>query len=508
MFVKQMQVSSMAVFAYIVGDTITGDALVIDPADNVRGIIAEAGKNHLQINYIVNTHGHVDHISGNTDMKRATGAKIIIHEDDAVMLTNTPTMILKMFGAKPSAPADILVKEGDIISIGNIELRVIHTPGHSPGSICLYTPGYVFTGDTLFVEAVGRTDLPGGSWQELYQAVTEKLFTLPGDTIVLPGHNYGRMATSTIDHEKNTILFPIIQESTVMKNGMQKTDFKNLQLVGRGKVRDIYSIGNFLLIVTTDRISAFDVIMPNPIPGKGIILNRMSAFWFDQMKDIVGNHIVSTDPAEFPEECLPYRRELEGRSMLVKKALPLPIECIVRGYLSGSGWKDYQSSKTVSGIKLPDGLKESSKLPEPIFTPSTKAPEGEHDTPISKQDMADLIGKELTEKVITLSLAIYKRAAEFALRAGIIIADTKMEFGMIGNELFLIDELLTPDSSRFWPADEYQEGRPQKSFDKQFLRDYLVSINWNQKPPAPQLPPDIIENTRKKYEEALKRLVT
>jgi len=293
-----------------------------------------------------------------------------------------------------------------------------------------------------------------------------------------------------------------------MKNGMQKTDFKNLQLVGRGKVRDIYSIGNFLLIVTTDRISAFDVIMPNPIPGKGIILNRMSAFWFDQMKDIVGNHIVSTDPAEFPEECLPYRRELEGRSMLVKKALPLPIECIVRGYLSGSGWKDYQSSKTVSGIKLPDGLKESSKLPEPIFTPSTKAPEGEHDTPISKQDMADLIGKELTEKVITLSLAIYKRAAEFALRAGIIIADTKMEFGMIGNELFLIDELLTPDSSRFWPADEYQEGRPQKSFDKQFLRDYLVSINWNQKPPAPQLPPDIIENTRKKYEEALKRLVT
>jgi len=184
-----------------------------------------------------------------------------------------------------------------------------------------------------------------------------------------------------------------------MKNGMQKTDFKNLQLVGRGKVRDIYSIGNFLLIVTTDRISAFDVIMPNPIPGKGIILNRMSAFWFDQMKDIVGNHIVSTDPAEFPEECLPYRRELEGRSMLVKKALPLPIECIVRGYLSGSGWKDYQSSKTVSGIKLPDGLKESSKLPEPIFTPSTKAPEGEHDTPISKQDMADLIGKELTEKL-------------------------------------------------------------------------------------------------------------
>ncbi len=292
-----------------------------------------------------------------------------------------------------------------------------------------------------------------------------------------------------------------------MKKSIQTTEFKDLNLIGRGKVRDIYSVKNYLLIVTTDRISAFDVIMPNPVPEKGIILNRMSAFWFDKMKDIIGNHIVSTNPAEFPEECAPYRKVLEGRSMLVKKASPLPVECIVRGYLSGSGWKDYQKNKTVSGIRLPDGLKESSKLPQPIFTPTTKAPEGEHDSPINRKEMEDLIGAELTDKVIKTSLIIYERASAIALRAGIIIADTKMEFGLLGKELILIDELLTPDSSRFWPADDYEEGRAQKSFDKQFLRDYLLSIKWNQKPPAPELPPEIIENTRKKYEEALKRLV-
>jgi len=292
-----------------------------------------------------------------------------------------------------------------------------------------------------------------------------------------------------------------------MKKSIQTTEFKDLNLIGRGKVRDIYSVKNYLLIVTTDRISAFDVIMPNPVPEKGIILNRMSAFWFDKMKDIIGNHIVSTNPAEFPEECAPYRKILEGRSMLVRKASPLPVECIVRGYLSGSGWKDYQKNKTVSGIRLPDGLKESSKLPHPVFTPTTKAPEGEHDSPINRKEMEDLIGAELTDKVIKTSLLIYERAAAIALKAGIIIADTKMEFGLIGKELILIDELLTPDSSRFWPADDYEEGRAQKSFDKQFLRDYLISIKWNQKPPAPELPPEIIENTRKKYEEALKRLV-
>jgi glyoxylase-like metal-dependent hydrolase (beta-lactamase superfamily II) len=202
MFVKQMQVSSMAVFAYIVGDTITGDAAVIDPADNIKGIIAEAEKNNLRINYIVNTHGHVDHISGNTEMQTATGAKIIVHQDDAIMLTHTPAMILKMFGAKASPAPDILVKDGDVISVGNVELKVIHTPGHSPGGICLYAPGYVFTGDTLFVEAVGRTDLPGGSWETLHKAVTDKIFILPDDTRVMPGHNYGRTPTSTIGHEK------------------------------------------------------------------------------------------------------------------------------------------------------------------------------------------------------------------------------------------------------------------------------------------------------------------
>ena len=292
-----------------------------------------------------------------------------------------------------------------------------------------------------------------------------------------------------------------------MKKSIQKTDFKDLNLVGRGKVRDIYSVKDYLLIVTTDRISAFDVIMSDPVPDKGVILNKMSAFWFGKMKDIIDNHIVSINPAEYPAECAPYRKDLEGRSMLVKKATPLPVECVVRGYLSGSGWKDYQKNKTVSGIKLPGGLKESSKLPEPVFTPSTKAPEGEHDTPINRREMEDLIGAELADRVIKISLTVYERAAAIALKAGIIIADTKMEFGLIDKELILIDELLTPDSSRFWPADDYQEGRAQKSFDKQFLRDYLLSINWNQKPPAPKLPEEIIENTRKKYEEALRRLV-
>ena len=292
-----------------------------------------------------------------------------------------------------------------------------------------------------------------------------------------------------------------------MKNSLQKADLSKLNFVNRGKVRDIYSVKDYLLIVATDRISAFDVIMPNPIPGKGIILNRMSAFWFAKMKDIIGNHLISINPEDFPEECVPYRDILAGRSMLVKKAAPLPVECIVRGYLSGSGWKEYQKNKTISGIKLPDGLKESSKLPMPIFTPTTKAPAGEHDSAITRKEMEEIIGKELTDKIVKISLAVYERAAKMAQSAGIIIADTKMEFGMLGKELILIDELLTPDSSRFWPSADYEEGRPQASYDKQFLRDYLLSINWNQKPPAPQLPPDIIENTRKKYEEALKRLV-
>ena len=292
-----------------------------------------------------------------------------------------------------------------------------------------------------------------------------------------------------------------------MTKNIRQTSFTKLNFINRGKVRDLYAVQEYLLIVATDRISAFDVIMPNPIPGKGIILNRMSTFWFTQMEDIIGNHIISTDVAAFPPECAPYAASLEGRSMLVKKATPLPVECIVRGYLSGSGWKDYSHNQSISGIKLPPGLKESSRLPQTIFTPTTKAPEGEHDSAITRSEMEDIVGSELTDKIIKISLAVYERATAIALKAGIIIADTKMEFGLIGKELILIDELLTPDSSRFWPADDYEEGRAQKSFDKQFLRDYLLSIKWNQKPPAPELPHEIIENTKAKYEEALKRLV-
>jgi phosphoribosylaminoimidazole-succinocarboxamide synthase len=286
---------------------------------------------------------------------------------------------------------------------------------------------------------------------------------------------------------------------------LYQTDLKGLKLANRGKVRDIYDLGEHLLIVATDRISAFDVIMPNPIPGKGEVLTKLSEFWFRQMADIVGNHLITTDVEKYPEACRPHRDVLRGRSMLVRKARPLPVECIVRGYITGSAWKDYTNGKPVSGIRLPAGLKESSKLSEPIFTPSTKAPEGEHDLPISVEEMARLIGRELTDRIIALSLAIYKRADEIANSVGIIIADTKMEFGLAGDELILIDEVLTPDSSRFWPRDGYAEGRGQKSYDKQFLRDYLLSLKWDQKPPAPQLPPDIIEKTHRKYEEALHR---
>jgi len=281
-----------------------------------------------------------------------------------------------------------------------------------------------------------------------------------------------------------------------------------LPMAGRGKVRDMYDLDDRLLIVATDRISAFDVVMPNPIPGKGRVLTQMSAFWFGTMADIIGNHLISTDPADYPEACRPYREVLAGRSMLVKKARPLPVECIVRGYLSGSGWKDYRRNGTVSGIRLPAGLKESSRLPEPIFTPSTKAPEGEHDLAITKEETERLIGGELTTRVIAASIAIYNRAAALAADRGIIIADTKMEFGIYDGELIIIDELLTPDSSRFWPRDGYAEGRGQSSFDKQFLRDYLLSIPWDQRPPAPELPEDIIMKTAEKYEEALKRLTS
>ncbi len=289
--------------------------------------------------------------------------------------------------------------------------------------------------------------------------------------------------------------------------GIMKTDFQGMTLASTGKVRDIYAFDSQLLIVATDRISAFDFIMPNPVPGKGEVLTRMSTFWFEKMADIIPNHVISTNPDEYPAVCAPYRDLLRGRSMIVKKAKPLPVECIVRGYLSGSGWKDYSQGRPVSGIALPAGLTESSRLPETLFTPSTKAADGEHDLPIGRGEMENLIGVELTEQVVRASLAIYERAVTIADRVGIIIADTKMEFGILDGKLIIIDELLTPDSSRFWPKDDYEAGRPQKSFDKQFLRDYLLSIGWNQKPPAPQLPAEIVAKTGEKYREALNRLV-
>jgi len=285
------------------------------------------------------------------------------------------------------------------------------------------------------------------------------------------------------------------------------TECKNLKLKGRGKVRDIYDLGDRLLIVATDRMSAFDVVMPNPIPDKGRVLTQLSKFWFDLTKDIVPNHVISTEVEDYPKDCQPYHEMLKGRSMLVMKTEVLPVECVVRGYLSGSGWEEYRKTGEVCGIGLPKGLVESSKLGEPIFTPATKAERGLHDENISFEKMEKIVGKELAQRLKTLSVAIYGKAREVAEKKGIIIADTKMEFGVKGGKLILIDELLTPDSSRFWPKDEYQPGGPQKSFDKQFLRDYLLSIRWDKSPPAPQLPEDIVQKTREKYLEAYERLV-
>lgn len=285
-----------------------------------------------------------------------------------------------------------------------------------------------------------------------------------------------------------------------------QTDLKDLKLAGRGKVRDIYDLGDSLLIIASDRLSAFDVVLPNPIPRKGEVLTQISIYWFDQLKDIIGNHLITADVSKYPASCQKYAADLEGRSMLVKKAKPLPVECIVRGYISGSGWKDYKATGMISGIKLPEGMKESQKLPEPIFTPSTKEEAGKHDQTIDFEKTKDLIGKETAEKVKNVAIALYKKASEIADKKGIIIADTKFEFGFFGNDLILIDEALTPDSSRFWPKDDYEIGRGQKSFDKQYVRDYLLSIKWDQKPPAPQLPEEVIKRTSEKYAEALKKL--
>lgn len=291
------------------------------------------------------------------------------------------------------------------------------------------------------------------------------------------------------------------------KNLMTISDFKSLNLLKRGKVRDIYEIGDYYLIVATDRVSAFDVVMNEPIPMKGSVLTKISRFWFDHFKNDIKNHIVSTDAENYPEQCKPYIDDLKDRSMLVVKAKPLAIECIVRGYISGSGWKEYKKSQSICGINLPKGLKESDKLPEAIFTPSTKADVG-HDENISFEKAKDIVGSEIAEKVKEISLSIYKKAHDYAYKKGIIIADTKMEFGIYNDELIVIDELLTPDSSRFWPLEKYQPGKGQESFDKQFLRDYLLSLEWNQSPPPPPLPENIVNTTSEKYIEAYKLLTT
>ncbi|MDD5027379.1 MAG: phosphoribosylaminoimidazolesuccinocarboxamide synthase [Candidatus Omnitrophica bacterium] len=283
------------------------------------------------------------------------------------------------------------------------------------------------------------------------------------------------------------------------------TDFKELQLFRKGKVRDVYDLGDKLLIVSTDRISCFDVVLPCGIPYKGEVLTALSCFWFDFLKNIIPNHYISADVDKYPPELKKYKNALSGRSMLVNKSKPFAAEFIVRGYLSGSGWKEYQKQQSICGIKLPAGLKESARLPEIIFTPSTKAEAG-HDQNISREYLDKLIGKEAVNEIARLSVGIYKQASDYAYKRGIIIADTKFEFGLLGNKIILIDEVLTPDSSRFWPLDTYVAGQPQPSFDKQFVRDYLEALNWNKVPPAPMLPEGIILKTSQKYLEAYRKL--
>ena len=285
---------------------------------------------------------------------------------------------------------------------------------------------------------------------------------------------------------------------------LRETHFDGLEPAARGKVRDIYDLGEKLLIVATDRLSAFDVVMPTGIPDKGRVLTQLSLFWFDLLKDVVPNHVLSA--TQFPAPFDQHTDDLAGRSMIVTKTTPLPIECVVRGYVSGSGWKDYRATGKICGVDLPAGLRESDQLPEPIFTPATKAATG-HDENISFEQAAALIGQDLARKVRDLSLEIYRRAAAYAAPRGILLADTKFEFGLLGNDLIWIDEALTPDSSRFWPANQYQPGGPQSSFDKQFVRDYLERIRWPKTPPGPELPPEVVAATRAKYREAFRILV-
>jgi phosphoribosylaminoimidazole-succinocarboxamide synthase len=284
---------------------------------------------------------------------------------------------------------------------------------------------------------------------------------------------------------------------------VQETHFPGLSLVSRGKVRDLYELDGDLLLVATDRLSAFDVVLPTAIPDKGRVLTQLSLFWFDALQDIVPNHVLSA--TEFPDAVKQFRDQLTGRSMLCRKTQPLPIECVVRGYLAGSGWKDYRTTGKVCGIPLPAGLRESERLPNAIFTPSTKATAG-HDENISFDEAVARVGGERAEQVRALSLEIYRRAASYAEARGILLADTKFEFGLLGDKLIWIDEALTPDSSRFWPAQGYAPGHPQPSFDKQYVRDYLEQIGWNKQPPGPVLPPEVVARTRDKYREAYRLL--
>ena len=290
-----------------------------------------------------------------------------------------------------------------------------------------------------------------------------------------------------------------------MEKVILKTEFPDIELVKRGKVRDIYDLGGHLLLIATDRISAFDVVLPSGIPGKGRVLTQISLYWFKQMEKIVQNHIESTDLKDFPKRLHKYADILEGRSMLVKKSFPIPVECVVRGYLSGSGWKEYQKNKSVCGIQLHEGLVESSRLEEPIFTPSTKEEEG-HDINIPYDEVEKIVGGELAQKLRDTSITIYSRARDVARKKGIIIADTKFEFGLSDGKFMIIDEILTPDSSRFWSANDYLPGRSQDSYDKQIVRDYLLTLDWDKTYPGPQLPGEIIAKTRARYQEILKIL--
>jgi len=290
-----------------------------------------------------------------------------------------------------------------------------------------------------------------------------------------------------------------------MSVGMSTIDLPGITKFKSGKVREVFDLGDTLLFVATDRLSAFDVILPDPIPDKGKVLTQISLFWFDFLSDICPNHVVTGDVDEYPEELAPHRDELAGRSMIGVKADVVPVECVVRGYLAGSGWKEYQQSQSVCGIRLPKGLKLGSELPEPIFTPATKAASG-HDENITQERVAKLVGKATARELASTSLAVYRKARDYARARGILLCDTKFEFGERDGELILIDELLTPDSSRFWPADEWKPGRPQPSFDKQYARDYLETLDWNKTPPAPKLPQKVIDGTRARYVEAYERL--